>query len=47
MPEAPGSACYITKEGDVDIQVTLKVVTSQILSLLSLICFFFLNYTLV
>lgn len=25
VPEAPGSACYITKEGDVDLQVVLKV----------------------
>lgn len=28
MPEAPGSACYITKEGDLDIQVVLKVITN-------------------
>jgi hypothetical protein len=25
IPEAPGSACYITKEGDIDFQVVLKV----------------------
>ncbi|XP_072751539.1 protein unc-80 homolog [Anoplolepis gracilipes] len=25
VPEAPGSACYITKEGDVDLQVILKI----------------------
>lgn len=25
IPEAPGSFCYITREGDVDIQVVLKV----------------------
>lgn len=25
IPEAPGSACYITKEGDIDYQVVLKV----------------------
>lgn len=25
IPEAPGSFCYITKEGDIDIQVVLKV----------------------
>lgn len=25
LPEAPGAACYITKEGDIDIQVVLKV----------------------
>ncbi|XP_046742007.1 protein unc-80 homolog isoform X8 [Diprion similis] len=26
IPEAPGSACYITKEGDIDYQVVLKAV---------------------
>ncbi|KYB29509.1 Protein unc-80 homolog-like Protein [Tribolium castaneum] len=26
IPEAPGSACYITKEGDIDLQVVLKAV---------------------
>ncbi|XP_025991095.1 protein unc-80 homolog isoform X7 [Solenopsis invicta] len=26
MPEAPGSACYITKEGDIDLQVVLKAI---------------------
>ncbi|XP_071635615.1 protein unc-80 homolog isoform X3 [Temnothorax longispinosus] len=26
VPEAPGSACYITKEGDVDLQVVLKAI---------------------
>jgi len=26
VPEALGSACYITKEGDVDLQVVLKVI---------------------
>lgn len=25
LPEAPGAACYITQEGDIDIQVVLKV----------------------
>lgn len=25
IPEAPGSCCYITKEGDIDLQVVLKV----------------------
>lgn len=25
VPEAPGSGCYITKEGDIDYQVVLKV----------------------
>lgn len=25
IPEAPGSSCYITKEGDIDLQVVLKV----------------------
>lgn len=30
VPEAPGSACYITKEGDVDLQVVLKVITPVI-----------------
>lgn len=25
IPEAPGSFCYITREGDIDIQVVLKV----------------------
>lgn len=25
IPEAPGSVCYITKEGDIDYQVLLKV----------------------
>lgn len=25
IPEAPGSFCYITKDGDIDIQVVLKV----------------------
>lgn len=24
-PEAPGAACYITKEGDIDCQVVLQV----------------------
>ncbi|EFN85740.1 Uncharacterized protein KIAA1843 [Harpegnathos saltator] len=28
VPEAPGSACYITKEGDVDLQVALKAIHS-------------------
>ncbi|XP_011346095.1 protein unc-80 homolog isoform X3 [Ooceraea biroi] len=28
IPEAPGSACYITKEGDVDLQIVLKAVHS-------------------
>ncbi|EFN65650.1 Uncharacterized protein KIAA1843 [Camponotus floridanus] len=28
MPEAPGSACYITKEGDIDLQVVLKAIHS-------------------
>ncbi|XP_029661672.1 protein unc-80 homolog [Formica exsecta] len=28
MPEAPGSACYITKEGDIDFQVVLKAIHS-------------------
>ncbi|CAL7937444.1 unnamed protein product [Xylocopa violacea] len=28
IPEAPGSACYITKEGDIDLQVVLKAVHS-------------------
>lgn len=28
VPEAPGSACYITKEGDLDIQVALKVIAN-------------------
>ncbi|XP_072743186.1 protein unc-80 homolog isoform X2 [Anoplolepis gracilipes] len=28
VPEAPGSACYITKEGDVDLQVVLKAIHS-------------------
>lgn len=27
IPEAPGSCCYITKEGDIDLQVVLKVGT--------------------
>ncbi|CAK9824157.1 Protein unc-80 homolog [Anthophora retusa] len=26
VPEAPGSSCYITKEGDIDLQVVLKAV---------------------
>ncbi|XP_020299995.1 protein unc-80 homolog isoform X4 [Pseudomyrmex gracilis] len=26
VPEAPGSSCYITKEGDVDLQVVLKAI---------------------
>lgn len=30
VPEAPGSACYITKEGDVDLQVVLRVSYDQI-----------------
>lgn len=36
VPEAPGSACYITKEGDVDLQVVLKVIAKYdcILSIL-------------
>lgn len=25
VPEAPGSTCYVTKEGDIDLQVVLKV----------------------
>jgi len=25
IPEAPGSACYITKEGDLDLHIVLKV----------------------
>lgn len=25
IPEAPGSACYITKDGDIDLDVVLKV----------------------
>lgn len=25
IPEAPGSCCYITKEGDIDLQVVLRV----------------------
>lgn len=25
MPEAPGVACYITKDGDIDFQVVLQV----------------------
>lgn len=25
MVEAPGSSCYITKDGDIDLQVVLKV----------------------
>lgn len=25
IPEAPGSACYITREGNIDYQVVLKV----------------------
>lgn len=25
IPEAPGSACYITKDGDIDYYVVLKV----------------------
>ncbi|XP_061939230.1 protein unc-80 homolog isoform X5 [Apis cerana] len=28
IPEAPGSCCYITKEGDIDLQVVLKAVHS-------------------
>ncbi|XP_046830154.1 protein unc-80 homolog isoform X11 [Vespa crabro] len=28
VPEAPGSGCYITKEGDIDYQVVLKAVNS-------------------
>ncbi|XP_076295580.1 unc80, NALCN channel complex subunit isoform X9 [Lasioglossum baleicum] len=28
FPEAPGSSCYITKEGDIDLQVVLKAVRS-------------------
>ncbi|XP_032667267.1 protein unc-80 homolog isoform X7 [Odontomachus brunneus] len=28
VPEAPGSACYVTKEGDVDLQVVLKAIHS-------------------
>ncbi|XP_053975913.1 protein unc-80 homolog [Hylaeus volcanicus] len=28
VPEAPGSSCYITKEGDIDLQVVLKAVHS-------------------
>ncbi|XP_065170367.1 protein unc-80 homolog isoform X8 [Atheta coriaria] len=28
IPEAPGSFCYITKEGDIDLQVVLKAVHS-------------------
>ncbi|XP_018375379.1 PREDICTED: protein unc-80 homolog isoform X1 [Trachymyrmex cornetzi] len=26
IPEAPGSSCYITKEGDVDLQIVLKAI---------------------
>lgn len=29
VPEAPGSFCYITREGDIDFQVVLKVKTSR------------------
>lgn len=25
MPEAPGSSCYITKDGNIDYQIVLKV----------------------
>ncbi|XP_067205239.1 protein unc-80 homolog isoform X2 [Linepithema humile] len=31
VPEAPGSACYITKEGDVDLQVVLRAIHSVVL----------------
>ncbi|XP_034179249.1 unc80, NALCN channel complex subunit isoform X3 [Osmia lignaria lignaria] len=31
IPEAPGSSCYITKEGDIDLQVVLKAVHSAAL----------------
>lgn len=26
IPEAPGSFCYITRDGDIDFQVVLKVI---------------------
>ncbi|KAF5269335.1 hypothetical protein FQR65_LT02637, partial [Abscondita terminalis] len=31
IPEAPGSSCYITKDGDIDIQVVLKATHSAVL----------------
>ncbi|KAF5273419.1 hypothetical protein FQA39_LY07436 [Lamprigera yunnana] len=31
IPEAPGSACYITKDGDIDIQVVLKATHAAVL----------------
>lgn len=31
VPEAPGSFCYITRDGDIDIQVVLKAVHSAAL----------------
>ncbi|XP_017782231.1 PREDICTED: LOW QUALITY PROTEIN: protein unc-80 homolog, partial [Nicrophorus vespilloides] len=31
IPEAPGSFCYITKEGNIDLQVVLKAVHSAVL----------------
>lgn len=26
VPEAPGATCYITKDGDIDLQVVLQVI---------------------
>ncbi|KAK4883609.1 hypothetical protein RN001_006928 [Aquatica leii] len=31
LPEAPGSSCYVTKDGDIDIQVVLKATHSAVL----------------
>jgi hypothetical protein len=38
IPEAQGSACYITKDGDIDYQVVLKVCSHNLRYLFQFIC---------